>query len=109
MEFAAPAYGWLFLPVVLVFLLALRGERLRTTDLQRLARRPLLDRLLVPEPSDRRRLVLLTISLLLLVVALMRPQWGMVEELRSVVGLDIVVALDVSRVGSHGRNHLARG
>ena len=99
MEFAAPAYGWLALPVALLFLLALRGELLRKTDLQRLAEPVLLECLLPAEPAGRRwfRLLLPLLGTLFLVAALMRPRWGVVEEVHTAVGLDIVVALDVSR------------
>ena len=96
MGFAAPAYGWLALPVVLLYLLALRGNRLRKSDLQRFAEAPFLDRLLSSEPGGR-RLLLSSIAALFLVASLMCPQWGVVEDLHSDVGLDIVVALDVSR------------
>jgi Ca-activated chloride channel family protein len=98
MEFAAPVYGWLALPVAIIFLLALRGERLRKIDLRRLAEPRLLECLLPLEPSGwSRRTLLPAIVMLFLVAALMRPQWGVIEEVQSVAGLDIIVALDVSR------------
>lgn len=97
MEFAAPAYACLALPIVMIFLLALRGERIRKADLQRLAEPTLLERLLPAESAGSWRLLLPTLGSLFLVVALMRPQWGLIEEVHTTVGLDIVVALDVSR------------
>ena len=99
MIFAAPAYGWLAVPVAMIFLLALRGERNRQTDLQQLAEPPLLSRLLPTETPFNTwlRLAVPLFGALLLVAALMRPQWGIVEELHATVGLDIIVALDVSR------------
>ena len=99
MEFADPAYGWIAVLAVIVFLLALRSERCRQEDLRRLAEPKLLNRLAPNEPTSWRwrRLLLQLFGTLFLVAALMRPQWGVVEEVHSVVGLDIVVALDVSR------------
>jgi len=99
MIFATPAYGWLAVPVVFIFLLGLRGEHQRQTDLQRLADQPLLHRLLPPEPPGRKRLRLglPLLGALFLAVALMRPQWGVIEEIQTAAGLDIIVALDVSR------------
>lgn len=98
MEFAAPVYGWLALLGVIIFLLALRGERLRRIDSQRLAEPRLLERLLPVDPYGWwRRPLLPVIGMLFLVAALMRPQWGVIEEVQSVAGLDIIVALDVSR------------
>lgn len=96
---ADPAYGWLVIPVIVAFLLSLRAERSRRNDLLRLAE-PQFHAPLVPEePAGRRWAgqLLPLLCMLLLVVALMRPQWGVVEEQETVVGLDIIVALDVSR------------
>lgn len=99
MAFAAPTYGWLVIPVAMIFLLALRGERHRQTDLQRLADPQLLVRLLPTGTPGKKWLQMLLplFGTLFLVAALMRPQWGMIEESHMAVGLDIVVALDVSR------------
>jgi len=99
MIFAAPAYGWFAVPVAMVFLLELWGEHQRKNDLLQLADRPLLHRLLPPEPPGRKwlRLGLPLFGTLLLAIALMRPQWGGIEEVQTAKGLDIIVALDVSR------------
>lgn len=99
MEFATPLYGLLALPVALILLLKLRGERNRRNDLRRFAEPHLLERLVKPEGATRKtsRLLLPTLVMLLLVVALMRPQWGVIEEERSTSGLDILFAIDLSR------------
>jgi Ca-activated chloride channel family protein len=99
MEFAAPAYGWLAVPVLIALVLAIRVELRRGTALRRFAE-PALLRRLVPEQSAFRRWVRLLVpclGALLLVVALMRPQWGAIIEEESTVGLDLVIAIDVSR------------
>ncbi len=96
---ADPAYGWLVIPVIVAFLLALRAERNRRNDLLRLAE-PQFHAPLAPEqPAGRRwaSLLLPLLCMLLLVAVLMRPQWGTIEEQETIVGLDIIVALDVSR------------
>jgi Ca-activated chloride channel family protein len=99
MIFAAPTYIWLVIPVIVSYLLVLRAERSRQNDVRRLAEPQLQVRLMAGESQVRRRggLLLSLLGMLLLVVALMRPQGRVIEEQEEVVGLDIVVALDVSR------------
>jgi Ca-activated chloride channel family protein len=80
-------------------LLVLRGERLRREDLNKLAEPELLDRL-APLEQPGRRLIRHTsalLGMLFLVIALMQPQWGLIEEVQITNGMDIIIALDVSR------------
>ena len=95
MSWAAPAYAWLCLLLVPAALMQHRAARKRERDLIQIggdkppARRPafrhVLARLLPPA------------AFLLVVAALCRPQWGVVTLPRQSSGLDILVALDVSR------------
>jgi Ca-activated chloride channel family protein len=98
MSFAAPV--WLFGLLALPLLLA--GEVLsRRRDGARLARfvaRPLWARVVRrPAPAWRHvRLALLLVGLAGLVLALARPQWGIVREKVEREGVDVVLALDSS-------------
>jgi len=97
MEFAVPAYGLLALPVVLILLLRLRSERKREEDLGRFAEPHLLRGLTGARLGIVSRLLLLALVMLLLVAALMRPQWGLGEEESKNSGLDVIFAIDLSR------------
>lgn len=100
MKFAAPT--WLVLtPLIVAALLALwigSGRRARTT-LQRVFNTPLLGRLLRSVSPARRRWKhsLLAIGVAALGFALARPQWGRNEIELERSGVDLVIALDVSR------------
>ena len=98
MIFASPA--WLFALLALPALLALEvGLTRRDRDrLSSLVSRPLWSRV-VRRPDERWRL--LRLALLLLgaagvVVALARPQWGIVREKVEREGVDVVLVLDTS-------------
>ena len=98
MIFASPA--WLFALLALPALLALEvGLTRRDRDrLSKLVSRPLWGRV-VRRPDERWRL--LRLALLLLgaagvVVALARPQWGIVREKVEREGVDVVLVLDTS-------------
>lgn len=99
MEFATPAYGWLIIPVVILALLSIRAFRKKEQSLQALAEPHLLPRLIRPQSPLllQIRLLLPIIFMLFLTLALMRPQWGLTQEESSTTGLDIVIALDVSK------------
>lgn len=99
MEFAAPLYGLLVIPVLLVLLSRLRTERKRTEDLCRFAEPHLLPGLLGRQgrPGPLARLLLPALTMLLLVAALMRPQWGIVEEEHGRTGIDLLFVIDLSR------------
>lgn len=95
MIWAAPAYAWLCLLLVPAALLRRRAVRRRCQDLDRLggdapaARRPTFGQVL--------GLLVPAAAFLLVVAALCRPQWGVVTLPRQGVGLNLLVALDVSR------------
>ncbi len=97
MDFAAPAYGLLALPVIVILLLRLRGERKRDEDMRHFAEPHLLPRLTGLRPGIVSRLSLPAAILLLLIAALMRPQWGVLEQERTSAGLDVIFAIDLSR------------
>ena len=87
---------WLWLLFVAVLVLLERRGRDR---LNRLVG-PALEPLLVERPAAWRRglrLALVALSGLLMVVALMRPQWGEQIIATPRVGAEIMIALDVSR------------
>ncbi len=100
MTFGAPA--WLIaLPVVAAALAGLwwwAGRHARAT-LQRAFSTPLLDRLLRSVDPARRRAkrILLALGVVALGFALARPQWGRNEIELERSGVDLVIALDVSR------------
>jgi Ca-activated chloride channel family protein len=100
MQFAQPQFLWLLLvlpPGVLLFLTW--GARMRRRLREQFIPPRLLDHLLSgwSPARQRARVLLMTAAVALLVLALARPQWGYTwEEVRQ-RGLDIVVAVDVSR------------
>lgn len=87
MTWGAPEYAWLLLLLPPAALL-----RRRLAKWRRLAA----TRLSIPEPAPPPAWLPLAV-LLLLVAALCRPQWGEFKTLERRLGLDILVALDVSR------------
>jgi Ca-activated chloride channel family protein len=98
MVFAAPAwlFGLVALPVVaLLEALLTRRDRERTA---RLVSRPLWPRIVRREDERVRflRVSLLLLGLAGLLVALARPQWGVVREKVEREGVDVVLALDSS-------------
>ena len=98
MIFASPPwlFGLLALPVVaLVEALLTRRDRDRTA---RLVARPLWPRILRRDDERWRflRLALLFLGLAGVVVALARPQWGVVREKVEREGVDVVLVLDSS-------------
>jgi Ca-activated chloride channel family protein len=92
MNWAAPEFAWL-----LLLALPLAYLIWRERDWRRQARLAL--GAPAPEHFRRQRLVaaLRVSALLLMVVALCRPQWGEVVVRQESRGLDILIALDVSR------------
>jgi Ca-activated chloride channel family protein len=114
MTFGAPA--WLLaLPIVVAALAGLwwwAGRRARAA-LQRVFNTPLLGRLLRSVNPARRRAkrILLALGVAALGFALARPQWGRNEIELERSGVDLVIALDVSRsmlaADAGGTNRLA--
>jgi Ca-activated chloride channel family protein len=98
MTFASPAFLWalLALPILVALeLWATRRDRERTA---RLVSRPLWGRVVDrPAPPWRwARLALLLVGAAGVVVALARPQWGIVREKVEREGVDVVLVLDTS-------------
>ncbi len=99
LEFAEPQYihalwGVVLALAVLVWLEA-RGGRLLGDFVGPAMQSRIVDR--TPEWRRRTRLGLIAVALVAIVIALMRPQWG-VEFVRSrQIGAEIMIALDVSR------------
>jgi len=99
MEFGSPIYALLIIPATTLLFFSLQTERCRKAALQRFAEPHLLRRLVPPERPFRRALrhLLPYLATLLLIIALMRPQWGIVMEESSDAGLDILFTIDLSR------------
>jgi len=98
MSLATPAWLWGLLALPLLVLAeawATRRDRARTA---RLVARPLWPRVLEQPGRLWRplRLTLLTLGALGLVLALARPQWGIVREKVEREGVDVVLVLDTS-------------
>jgi Ca-activated chloride channel family protein len=99
MRFADPQQlAWLLLWALLVGLFVWREGRKRGL-LRRFASHPMLARLASDYSPVRAytRLVLLTLAGALLIVALARPQWGLKLEKVERHGLEVVIAMDLSR------------
>lgn len=92
MTWAEPANAWLFLLVLPAIGLVWRSTRIRRQYLVLLTGRGS-----QATSADKVALVVLTLVFILVVLALCRPQWGHVDIPRESRGLDILVALDVSR------------
>lgn len=99
MRFAHPDAFWLLILVGALALLLWRGERVRQTRLLKLADGGLLPPLIAEASTARRwwRHVLMLLGCSLCVVALARPQAGTKVELEKAHGVNVVLALDVSR------------
>jgi Ca-activated chloride channel family protein len=100
MNFAAPEFLWLF-PVILLpaLLLRVRASQKRAQSLDAFADTHLAA-LAKRLPARSWRIVgslCAAAALLCMVFALMRPQWGVISEERISAGIDIVIALDISR------------
>ena len=99
MQFAKPDYFWLFgmLPVFILFCLFMFRRRRRL--LERFAAPPLLKQLLsgVSVAKQRFKPFLILAALTFFILALAEPQWGFqVEEVKR-RGIDLVIAVDVSK------------
>ena len=99
MRFAHPLYLWglLLLPLFAIAFAVFFARRRRVLD--RLGDQALVERMIASSSPRRRRakLALQVIALGLVVTALARPQLGSRATLSRQFGLDVVVALDVSR------------
>lgn len=99
MRFAHPDAFWLLIGVALAAVLVWRSHRVRQHRLAALADAALLAPLVAESSSSRRlaRQILAWLGMVLCVVALARPQAGTRVELEKTHGVNVVLALDVSR------------
>jgi Ca-activated chloride channel family protein len=98
MSFASPAFLWALLALPLVAAIELWATARDRDRTARLVARPLWGRVVErPAPAWRwLRLALLVIGAAGLVLALARPQWGIVREKVEREGVDVVLLLDTS-------------
>ncbi len=100
MNFALSQHFWLFILVPAAALLGLFRARAHRRRLENLIDASLLPAICEPAERLRRRLrrsgFILTLTTLLLVTALLRPQWGFEWRESRKKGGDIVLAVDVS-------------
>lgn len=99
MEWLHPTYLWTLAAAPVVATIFLWAAWKRRQALQRFASRPVVKRLLATVRSRRRglRATLVTVSILLMALALAGPRFGTSTREVSREGVDLVVALDVSR------------
>ncbi len=98
MRFAEP-FGWMALALVPVLVgFSIWALRRRRLDLRRFLSTELVGRLAFSRSMEREvtKTILIATGLLLLSLALARPQWGMRLEPMVVRGIDIIIALDAS-------------
>ncbi len=99
MTFAAPGWLWGLALLPLLALLLWLERRARRHRLARFAAPGTAERIALVEPSARPlvRGFLLVLAAGMVFLALARPRWGETEEELHVRGLDLVIALDLSR------------
>jgi len=100
MNYANPDYMTIILvPSILVFLFYMWSSRRRRLMLEKFADKSLIGSI-APSMSTARRAIkafLVIAGTVLMLVALARPQWGFVWQEVKRTGLDIMVAMDVSK------------
>lgn len=98
MSFSTPAYGMLFIAVVLAAYLLWRLCQWRNQALQSFADSHLLPQLFKGRGSKfiQVKNIFLLLSLCAITIALMGPQWGEEEQKLKREGIDLVFALDLS-------------
>ena len=99
MKFAAPQWLWLLPLLPFLYFVMLGDQKMRMKRFESFAHRAVWQRI-APEmdwkaPLKKTRMWLLAMAFVL--IALARPQWGAREETVKVTGLDVMIALDVSR------------
>jgi Ca-activated chloride channel homolog len=113
MRFASDYYGWGFLAVAALCLFFIWAGRRKQKAIDQFIGRELFGHLggMVNKRLQKTKSLLLVCVFGLSVVALMRPQWGFSWQEIERQGLDIVVALDISKsmlAGDVKPNRLAR-
>jgi Ca-activated chloride channel family protein len=99
MRFATPDNAWLLLLIPVLALFALWATRQRQRDLQRFVGPEVSGRLTRTVRRSRQQLksIIIVVGILLLVIALTGPQFGVRLEMAERRGVDVVVVLDLSR------------
>ncbi|MDD5746884.1 MAG: VWA domain-containing protein [Candidatus Omnitrophica bacterium] len=99
MKFAALEYSWLFFILAGLIGLFLITAKRRTALLQRFASAGALPRLSAgySRRGHRIKMILTVTGMALIIIALLRPQWGFVWEEVHSRGVDVLVAVDVSK------------
>ena len=92
-------YAYLFLLLVPVIILFFLGNKRRQQMLESFAQKELLKELLFSFDRKKRwiKSIIVLLALILCILALMRPQWGLMEEQEKRSGLDIIIAIDTSK------------
>ena len=99
MKFGNLHYLWLLWTIPAVIVFYWWATKRKSSLLRRFVSDELRDRLLenFSQSKQRLKILLIVISLLFLVIALIRPKWGYHWEEVKRKGVDIIVALDVSK------------
>jgi Ca-activated chloride channel family protein len=99
MTFARPVFLTLLLLLPVLFIFLLWAERSRQTALARLGERDLIERLIASlnRAGRRWKSLLWFLTLALLLLALAHPQWGSQVQKVEQRGLQVMIALDVSK------------
>lgn len=98
MSFSTPAYGMLFIAVVLAAYFLWRLWQWRKRALRSFADPHLVPQLLKGQSSRFLQIknIFLLLALFFMTIALMGPQWGEEEQKLKREGIDLVFALDLS-------------
>lgn len=97
MNWAAPAYAWLILLLVPMAVLYRRAAERRRRDLHLLTGDGGMPSTRFAFTRQRLAVLPAAAAFLLIVATLCRPQWGQIAVQQNSAGVDILVALDVSR------------
>ncbi|MDP3981603.1 MAG: VWA domain-containing protein, partial [Chlamydiota bacterium] len=99
MQFGSPIYGWLLLLLPIVFMIYLFGWKAKNRALQSFASRKLLDHLLrdVSTKKPKIKMCIKIGAFPLSIIELMQPKRGYHWEELKRKGLDILIAVDVSK------------
>ncbi len=99
MHYAYPNYSIFFSSILMLVIFYLLSLRRRRILMEKFAEKNLI-RGIAPSLSSKRRIfktTLLVSAFTLALIALMRPQWGFVWEEVKRIGLDMLIAIDVSK------------